>query len=75
MPGEAPPPLIYAVRWPVLGRHLGQLALVLCLLILPPLAVALHAGEHTAGLRYATLAFLLLGVGWPLSRVRGTEHI
>lgn len=75
MPGEAPPPLIYAVRWPVLGRHLGQLALVLCLLILPPLAVALHAGEHTAGLRYATLAFLLLSVGWPLSRVRGTEHI
>lgn len=75
MPGEAPPPLIYAIRWPILGRHFGQLALVLCILTLPPFAVALHGGEHTASLRYAALTLLLLGVGWPLSRIRGTEHI
>ncbi len=75
MPGEAAAPLIYAIRWPVLGRHLGQLALVMAALALPPLAVALQGGEHTASLRYSVLILLLLGMGWPLSRIRGTEHI
>lgn len=75
MPRDAAAPLIYAIRWPILGRHLGQLALVLCILTLPPLAVALHGGEGTASLRYAVLILLLLGLGWPLSRIRGTEHI
>lgn len=75
MPGEAAAPLIYAIRWPVLGRHLGQLALVRTALTLPSLTVALQAGEHIAGLRYAAITLLLLGVGWPLSRIHGSEHI
>jgi trk system potassium uptake protein TrkA len=45
MPGNAAAPLNDAIRWPILGRHLGQLALVLCILTLPPLAVALHGGD------------------------------
>ena len=37
--------LIYAVRYPVLGFLLGRLAVVVAVLCLPPLAVALIAGE------------------------------
>jgi trk system potassium uptake protein TrkH len=67
--------LLYAVRWPVLGRYLGQLALVLALLTLPPLGVSLFYGEYSAGLRYFTVIGLLVAAGWPLSRLQAPDRI
>lgn len=67
--------LLYAVRGPVLGRYLGQLALVLALLTLPPLGVALYYGEYSIGLRYLAVIGLLLAVGWPLSRLQAPDRI
>jgi trk system potassium uptake protein TrkH len=67
--------LIYAVRWPVLRCYLGQLALVLALLALPPLGVSLYFGEYAAGLRYLALVVMLTAVGWPLSRLEAPDRI
>jgi trk system potassium uptake protein TrkH len=67
--------LLYAVRWPVLGRYLGQLALVLALLTLPPLGVSLFYAEYPSSLRYLTVIALLVAVGWPLSRVQAPDQI
>ncbi len=67
--------LLYAVRWPVLGRYLGQLALVLALLVLPNLAVSLYYGEYPIGLRHLGIIVLLVAAGWPLSRLRAPDRI
>ncbi|MGA7180876.1 MAG: potassium transporter TrkG [Thiobacillaceae bacterium] len=67
--------LLYAVRWPVLGRYLGQLALVLALLTLPPLGVSLFYAEYPSSLRYLTVIALLVAIGWPLSRVQAPDQI
>jgi trk system potassium uptake protein TrkH len=56
-------------------RYLGQLALVLTVLVLPPLVVSLYYGEYAAGLRYGVLAVLLLAAGWPLSRLEAPDRI
>jgi len=54
--------LAYAVRLPIIGRYLGQLALMLAVLALAPLAVSLITGEHAFSLRYAVvIGGLLLG--------------
>lgn len=73
MEGEST--LLYAVRWPVLGRYLGQLALVLALLALPPLGVSLCFGEFLASQRYFTIIALLVAAGWPLSRLKAPDRI
>jgi trk system potassium uptake protein TrkH len=73
MEGEST--LLYAVRWPVLGRYLGQLALVLALLTLPPLGVALYYAEFSISLRYVTVIALLLAAGWPLARLQAPDRI
>jgi trk system potassium uptake protein TrkH len=67
--------LLYAVRWAVLGRYLGQLALVLALLVLPNLAVSLYYAEYAIGVRFFTIVVLLLAAGWPLSRLQAPDRI
>jgi trk system potassium uptake protein TrkH len=67
--------LLYAVRWSVVGRYLGQLALVLALFTLPPLAVSLYFGEYPISLRYLTVIALLAAAGWPLSRIQAPDRI
>lgn len=52
--------LSYAVRLRLVGRYLSQLALMLALLTLVPLAVALAMGEYGFGLRYALVVAALL---------------
>ncbi|MFO7594537.1 MAG: potassium transporter TrkG [Pseudomonadota bacterium] len=54
--------LRYAVRPPVLAKYLGQLALVLAMLSLMPLAVSLYFAEYAITLRYLiAIPVLLLG--------------
>ena len=67
--------LLYAVRWSVLGRYLGQLSLVLALLTLPNVGVSLYYGEIPISLRYLTIIALLAGAGWPLSRIQAPDRI
>ena len=56
-----------AVRFPVLGKYLGQLAIALAVLALPPLAAAVMNGT-AASWRYALVLAVLLGIGRPLAR-------
>ena len=67
--------LLYAVRWPVLGRYLGQLALVVALLTIPPLGASLVFGEYATSLRYLSVIGLLVATGWPLSRLQAPDRI
>lgn len=67
--------LLYAVRWPVLGRYLGQLALVLALLTLPNAGVSLYYGEYPVSVRYLAIIALLFAAGWPLSRLQAPDRI
>lgn len=52
--------LRYAVRPTVLGKYLGQLALVLAMLSLVPLAVSLYFGDYAISQRYLLVIPLLL---------------
>ena len=67
--------LLHAVRWPVLGRYLGQLALVVALLTVPPLGVSLYFSEYATSLRYLAIIGLLVAAGWPLSRLQAPDRI
>ena len=67
--------LAHAVRWPVLGKYLGQLLLALGVLILPPIAVALLAGEFTPVPRYLLAGAVLCALGWPLSRLQAPDRL
>jgi trk system potassium uptake protein TrkH len=67
--------LLYAVRWPVLGRYLGQLALVLALLTVPALGVSLYFSEYASSLRYLAIVALLVATGWPLCRLQAPDRI
>jgi trk system potassium uptake protein TrkH len=73
--GEEFSSLVQAVRWRVLGKYLGQLALVLAVLVLPPLAVALIANEHAAVPRYLVTMATLCAFGWPLSRLDAPDRL
>lgn len=75
MAGFGQDALIHAVRWTVLGRYLGQLALVQALLVLPPMFMALWYAEGTAGLRFLGITAFLTAVGWPLSRLEAPDRI
>lgn len=66
--------LIHAVRWPVVACYLGQLALILVLLTVPPLAVSMYYGDQATN-RYLFVMAFLLAVGWPLSRRRAPDRI
>jgi trk system potassium uptake protein TrkH len=67
--------LSYAVRPAVVGRYLGQLALVQAALTLVPLAVALAQGDHRFGGRLAAVAALLLVAGGPVARLPRPAHL
>jgi trk system potassium uptake protein TrkH len=67
--------LVQPVRWRVLGKYLGQLALALAVLVVPPLGVAAAAGEHLVAFRHLLVLALLCALGWPLSRLAAPDRI
>ncbi len=67
--------LSYAVRLRPVGHYLSQLALMLALLSLAPLAVALVFGEHAYSLRYAAVIVALLLAALPGLRLPGSGQI
>jgi len=67
--------LTYAVRLRPVGRYLSQLALMLALLSLAPLAVSLIFGEHAYSLRYTVVIVALLVAALPGLRLPETEQI
>jgi trk system potassium uptake protein TrkH len=67
--------LLYAVRWQVLGRYLGQLALVLAMLTLPNIGVSVYYGEYSISIRYLIVVALLVAAGWPLCRLQAPDRI
>ena len=67
--------LAYAVRGKVLAKYFGQLAVLLALLMIAPLAVALLINDYNIALRYIILTGVLLSVGLPLMRLPAPERI
>ena len=67
--------LAQAVRWRVLGKYLGQLALVLAVLALVPLGVALYVGEYAPVGRYQIVIAVLAIFGWRLSRLDAPDRL
>ncbi len=59
--------LSYAVRMPVLAKYLGQLALMLAILTLVPLAATVMFQDYLIALRYLVVIAVLL-LFWELSR-------
>ncbi|RMD68812.1 MAG: TrkH family potassium uptake protein, partial [Gammaproteobacteria bacterium] len=68
-------PISYAVRLPVVGKYLGQLALLLAALTAVPLAVALFLGEGGLALRLALVTAVLLASGIPAIRLPAPAFI
>jgi trk system potassium uptake protein TrkH len=67
--------LAYAVRFPVVAKYLGQLALVLAFLTLAPLTVSLLSGEHDAARRYGLIVAALVVMALPAVRLRAAAHV
>lgn len=67
--------LTYGIRLRVVGRYLNQLALMLALLTLVPLAVSLSLGEYAFSLRYAVITAGLLLAATPCLRYQQPEQI
>lgn len=67
--------LTYAVRLRVVGHYLSQLALMLALLALAPLAVSLLFGEYAFAWRYALVVGLLLLAAVPGLRLPAPERL
>lgn len=67
--------LTYAVRIRVVLKYCGQLALMLAILTLAPLAVALLQSEWVAALRYAVVCGGLAIAGSATARLPAPEHI
>jgi len=67
--------LVSAIRLAVVARYGGQLALVLALLCLPPLAVALLYGEYRYVWRFAALALGLILAGLGARRLPEPERV
>ncbi len=61
--------LTYAVRWRVLAKYLGQLAITLALLTSVPAAASLVFAEYALGLRYLAVVVGLLVVAAPTLRL------
>jgi len=60
--------LHYAVRWPVITKRLGQLAVLLSVLTLAPLAVSFVFAEYRTVFRYLIVVTVLTAAGLRLSR-------
>lgn len=67
--------LVQPVRWHVLGKYLGQLALVLAALAMPPLAAALVSGEWAPVPPYLAAIGVLCALGWPLARLQAPDRL
>lgn len=67
--------LSYAVRLPVLGKYLGQLAVVMSALIAVPLLVSLYFAEYFLSIRYVVIIAGLLAVGFTSSRLSAPSKI
>ncbi len=67
--------LSYAVRPRVLVKYLGQLALMLAVLSLVPLAVSLYTGGLVDSWRYGAIVAALVVAGVPASRVAAPGRI
>lgn len=63
------------VRAVVLLRYLGELALMLALLMLVPLAVAIWFGEARFAASVLVVAGVLAGLGWYATRLPRHEHV
>ena len=59
----------------MVGKYLGQLALTLAVLTLPPLGVALAYGEYALALRFVPVIGLLAAGGAPLARLPAPERL
>jgi trk/ktr system potassium uptake protein len=75
MEAEGVKSLVHPVRWPALGRYLGQLALVLALLTLPPLGVSLFYAEYPAAWHHLAVVALLAVAGWRLIRLEAPDRL
>ena len=67
--------LAYAVRWKVLAKYFGQLALLLAVLMLAPLIVSLLENEYSLAPRYILLIAILLSTGLISLRLPAPERI
>ena len=72
---EAITSLFHAVRPGVVGKYLGQLAIMLALLSLAPLLVSVVYDEHFLSQRYLILIALLLVIGIPSYLLSPPEDI
>lgn len=61
--------LSYAVRGRIVGKYLGQVALVLAALNTVPLLFSLFSGDRAVGMRLGASVAALLTFGLPLSRL------
>jgi trk system potassium uptake protein TrkH len=68
-------PLSYAVRWRVVLKYLGLLAVALALLTAIPVAVALAYDDLLYAGRMAAAAAILAATGLPLSRLAASARI
>jgi trk system potassium uptake protein TrkH len=67
--------LSYSVRLEVVGKHLGELGLMLALLSLVPLVVSIVFGELAFTLRYLIVILVLGALSLPTLRLKSVEHI
>ncbi len=68
MANEGLEALTYAVRPAVVARYVGELALVLAVLAIPPALVGFGFSEHDIAWRYVAAALALAAVGWLSTR-------
>ncbi len=67
--------LAYAVRFRVVAKYLGQLALMLAIMTVAPLTVSLLTGEHDTARRYGLVISALLVVAVPAAPLRTAAHL
>lgn len=67
--------LVQPVRWQVVGKYLGQLALLLAVLALVPLGVAFYIGERPPVGHYLAVFAIFSVMGWRLSRLDAPDHL
>lgn len=75
MTAAEPSVLRYAVRFRVVLKYGGQLAVVLACLTVVPLAVALGAGELSVAVRYLAVVAVLGAAGGGLARLRAPPQV
>jgi len=67
--------LVYAVRFRVIAKYLGQLGVMLAIMALVPCIVALWMGENVAATRYLMVIVVLVVGSVPALRLPAPRHI